>query len=311
MKVLVTCPPMLGMFDAFRSKFSDLGIEAVPAKVLQTMSEDELCEILPEYDGWIIGDDPASRRVLQAGNRGKLRAVVKWGIGVDNVDFQACKDLGIPVSNTPFMFGGEVADLAHSYLLALARETFWIDREIRSGHWPKPCGMSLAGKTAGVIGLGDIGRNLVRRLQACDMNVVGWDPGVDKMNAPRDVELQVWPNGCEGADFLVFTCSLNAKNFHMLSSEVIEKLKSGVRIINVARGGLIHEDALINGLRTEKIHSAALDVFEVEPLPLDSYLRKHPRCIFGSHNASNTRDGVIRASERAIDLISDYLRGAT
>lgn len=307
MKVLVTCPPMLGLFSEFSRNFEKLGLEAVPAKVVQTMTEDELCALLPDFDGWIIGDDPATRKVFEAGKSGRLKAVVKWGIGVDNVDFQACKDLGIPVSNTPMMFGAEVADLALSYVLALARETFPIDRGIRQGAWPKPCGVSLGAKKIGVVGLGDIGRNLAKRVQACGMEVVGWDPGLTPDKVPEGVAWKAWPEAVEEVDFLAFTCALNAKNFHMLSREVISKLKSGVRIVNVARGGLIEEDALVEALREGRIHSVALDVFEKEPIPMDSYLRSHPLSILGSHNGSNTRDAVIRASHRAIDLLGEFL----
>ena len=119
-RVLVTCPPMLGMIDSYIAPAADLGLSLQPANVTQTLSETELINLLPHYDGWIIGDDPATRAVFEAGKRGSLRAAVKWGIGVDNVDFSACKDLEIPIANTPGMFGSEVADIAVGYLIAIA-----------------------------------------------------------------------------------------------------------------------------------------------------------------------------------------------
>ena len=112
MNVLVTCPPMLGLIDEFIPIAKEHGVNLVPAKVTQTLSEQELLDLVPNYDGWIIGDDPATREVFIAAKAGKLKAAVKWGIGVDNVDFSACKELGIPISNTPNMFGKEVADIA-------------------------------------------------------------------------------------------------------------------------------------------------------------------------------------------------------
>ena len=112
MKILVTCPPMLGMMEELRHYFQQKNVDVHCPDVVQTLSEDELCTLVPEYDGWIIGDDPATRRVFEAGRLGKLKAAVKWGIGVDNVDFQACEELGIPITNTPMMFGREVADVA-------------------------------------------------------------------------------------------------------------------------------------------------------------------------------------------------------
>ena len=175
-KILVTCPPMLAMKEQFLPIIAKAGYEAVCPEVTQTLSENEIIALLPECVGWIIGDDSATRRVFEAGKKGKLRAAVKWGIGVDNVDFDACKDLSIPISNTPNMFGAEVADIAVGYVIALARETFVIDRAVRSGKWIKPRGISLSRKTVALIGYGDIGKNTAKRLLAHDMNVVAYDP---------------------------------------------------------------------------------------------------------------------------------------
>lgn len=306
MKILVTCPPMLGMIDTFRPIFEARGVEVVPAKVVQVLSEDELCAMLPEFDGWIIGDDPATRRVFEAGKAGKLKAAVKWGIGVDNVDFAACKDLGLPITNCPNMFGGEVADVGMSYVAALARETFAIDRAVRDGKWIKPRGLSLSGRTLGLIGLGDIGSNLARRALAADMKVVAYDPFYTGQVA-EGVQRATWPERVGEADFLAFTCALTKANTHMLNAEVLAQCKDGVRITNVARGPLIDEQALIAALQTGKVHSVALDVFEVEPLPAASPLRDMPNTIFGSHNGSNTIDGVVRCSHFAIDKLLAYL----
>ncbi|WP_435257056.1 NAD(P)-dependent oxidoreductase [Thioclava sp. FR2] len=303
--VLVTCPPMLGQINLFMDYAAERGLKLHPAKVTQILSEEELKELLPNYDGWIIGDDPATRSVFEAGYAGRLRAAVKWGIGVDNVDFAACKDLGIPIINTPMMFGTEVADVATAFVIGLARQLFLIDRGVRAGKWLKPAGISLTGRRVGVIGLGDIGRNTVTRMQALGMKVVAYDPGVADAGIPG-LERAAWPERVEDCDFLVFTCSLNKHNFHMLNAEVLAKCKPGVRIVNVARGPLIDEAALVAALQSGHVHSAALDVFEVEPLPEGSPLREMERCILGTHNGSNTLDAVIRASHTALDRLSGF-----
>lgn len=309
MNVLVTCPPMLGMIEEFVPLARAQGIDLVPAQVTQTLSEDELIAMLPAYDGWIIGDDPATRRVFVAGKAGRLKAAVKWGIGVDNVDFAACKDLGIPIINTPQMFGGEVADVALAYVIGLARELFTIDRGVREGSWPKPAGISLAGKTVGLVGFGDIGRALAKRLLACDMNVIAYDPGVTGDGGLTGVERAAWPARVEEAHFIVFTCALNERNRHMLDGDMLARSKPGVFVINVARGPLIHEPALVRALQSGHVQAAALDVFEIEPLPPDSPLCSMPQCVFGSHNGSNTRDAVRRASHEAIKCLTGFLRG--
>lgn len=305
--VLVTCPPMLGLIDEFKHLFTEKGIDIYCPPVKQTLSVEELKELLPQFDGWIIGDDPANAEVFKAGRQGKLKAAVKWGVGVDNVDFKAAKELGIPITNTPRMFGGEVADVAVGYVIGLARQTFWIDREVRKGNWIKPSGISLAGKTVALVGFGDIGRNTAKRLLAFDLKVIAYDPYFQVQDDLSQVESSIWPKRVEEADFIVLTCALTPDNYHLLNADVFAKVKPAVKIVNVARGPLIDESALINALSSGQVHSAALDVFEVEPLPLDSPLRGFEQCIFGSHNGSNTVDAVRRASHQAIQLLFGFL----
>ena len=307
MKILVTCPPMLGMIDSFRHIFEEKGIELSAPNVIQTLSVEELKEIVPQHDGWIIGDDPATREVFEAGKVGNLKAAVKWGIGVDNVDFDACKDLNIPIINTPDMFGREVADVAMGYVIALARETFEIDRAVRDGGWIKPRGISLSGKKVALIGFGDIGQSTAKRLLAADMSVIAYDPFANNNPNMPEVEREVWPNRIEEADFIVVTCSLTKSSYHMVNADVFNQVKDGVRVVNVGRGPIIDEASLEDALKGGKVYSAALDVFEVEPLPMDSYLRTHPHCIFGSHNASNTEDAVEHTSHIAIDKLFNFL----
>jgi D-3-phosphoglycerate dehydrogenase len=185
---------------------------------------------------------------------------------------------------------------------------FLVDRSVRAGKWVKPAGISLLGKRVGVVGLGDIGRNLVARLMALGLDVVAYDPGVEGDLGITGLHRETWPAGVAELDFLVFTCALNVHNFHMLDAKVLARCKDGIRVVNVARCPLIDEVALIAALQSGKVHSAALDVFAVEPLPDDSPLRHMERCIFGTHNGSNTIDAVIRASHKAIDKIAEFLQ---
>ena len=302
-RVLLTCPPMRGLVDLFRPRFEQAGIDLDLPPMVQTMTEDELVELLPQYDGWIAGDDPATGRVLRAGAAGKLRAVVKWGVGTDAVDFSAAEQIGLPVAHTPQVFGREVADVAMGYVIGLARQLFFIDREIRLGEgWPKPSGTSLAGQKVALVGYGDIGRQINRRLSASEMNVVVYDPAYTPASA-LEPEAASWPDRIGEADFIIFACPLTESTFHLFDSAVLHLVKPGLRLVNVARGPIVQEAALLEGLRSGRIHSAALDVFEEEPLAASSELRAFPLCIFGSHNASNTREAVIRVSHEAIEKL--------
>jgi len=308
MKILITCPPMLRGIKELKHFFEEKNIELILPEVVQTLSEEQLIELVPTVDGWIIGDDPATERVFKAGIDGKLKAAVKWGVGVDNVDFKACEKLGIPISNTPRMFGNEVADMAIAYFLGLARESYKVDREVRKGNWIKPPGVSLTGKTVALVGLGDIGLATARRLKGFDVKVNAYDPFTkltpDEAHAEQ---ILIFPDKIEKADFVILTCALTPSSFHLINEKSIAKMKDGVYIINVSRGGLVDEPALIAALESGKVRAAGLDVFEQEPLSADSPLRKFDQCIFGTHNGSNTKEAVVRASLRAIELIFGYL----
>lgn len=308
--VFVTCPPMLGLIDEFAGDFAARGLACVAGKVTQVKTVAELIDEVPLYDAWIIGDDPASRDVVAAGVRGKLKAAVKWGVGVDNVDFAAFRDFGVPVENTPGVFGGEVADVALTYALGLARETYRIDREIRLNNgWPKPAGISMSGRTVAIVGFGDIGRQTAKRILACGSKVIAYDP-MFKEAEGIPVENETWPTRIGEADFIIFTCPLNAGTKHMFNEGLLGALKGGVRVVNVARGPVIDERALVKALDSGVVHSAALDVFETEPLAPSSPLRAYDRCIFGSHNGSNSVDAVRRVSRLAIDKIDRLLKAA-
>ncbi len=308
MKVLITCPPMLRRIDEFKSIFESKGVELILPNVVQTMTEDELIEIIPDVEGWIIGDDPATERVFMAGKNGKLKAAVKWGVGVDNVDFKACQKLGIPIINTPNMFGAEVATIAVSYVLGLARQSYLIDREVRKGNWVKPAGRSLSGLVVGLIGFGDIGKSTARFLHAFDMKINVYDPFANKSDEDlKKYQFYSFPEKLEEADFVIATCALNASTTNMINADSIKKMKDKVYIINVSRGGIIDESALLDALKSGKVEAAGLDVFENEPLTLDSEILEHDKCILGSHNGSNTIEGVKRASYQAIDYLFTFL----
>ena len=309
MKVLITCPPMRGMIDELRYLFEEKSIEIFYPEIVQAMEEHEVLKLIADYDGWIIGDDPATRAVFEAGKKGNLKAAVKWGVGTDNVDFDAARELSIPVTNTPNMFGQEVGDIVMSYITSLARKTFLVNREVKEGNWPKPRGISLSGKTLGIVGFGDTGKAIAKRAIASEMKVRAYirSKSDDVPVYLEEVDFLTWPEQVVECDFLVLACSLNTLNWHMINAGVLSEVKKGVRIINVARGHLIEEDALVEALRAGTVQSVALDVFETEPLPLQSKLRNYEQCIFGSHNASNTSDAVMRTSKRAIDLLFELL----
>ena len=232
-------------------------------------------------------------------------------IGVDAIDLEAAKKLGIYTSNTPDVFGDEVADVALGYLLLLSRQLHKIDAAVRQGEWLKIQGTSLRGKTAGIIGVGSIGKAIALRCQVLGMNLLGYDireidPDFCGILNLKQVELEdLWKN----SDCILLACNLNSSNYHLLNEKALAMMKDEVWIINVARGPIIDQKALVSALKTGKVAKAALDVFESEPVTTDNPLVEFEQVILGSHNSSNTKEAVLKVNQKAIDnLVCDLKR---
>ena len=310
-QVLITCPNLINTIEHFRATFAEHNIEITIPHFEQQLSEEELIRTIGQFDGVIAGDDPFTVRVLEQGKR--LKVLAKWGIGVDSIDLKAAERLGIPVFNTPGVFSDEVADIAVGYIILLARQLHQIDRAVHNGQWLKPLGTSLRGKTLGIVGVGNIGKALGRRGDAMGMRLLGYDlypissEYLDEVGMGQVELKQLQMN----ADFIVLCCNLTRENYHLLDEQAFALMKPGVRIVNVARGPLIDEIALIKALESKKVAGAAMDVFEKEPLPWDSALRNFDNCIFGAHNSSNTFEAVMRVNEMAIQNLVKGLERVT
>lgn len=302
---------MIMTLDQCQERFRQEGFEVHVPQFEQQMSEAELCELIADFDGVIAGDDPFTAKVLKIGREGKLKALAKWGIGVDAIALDAAQDLGIFTSNTPNVFGDEVADVALGYTLLIARQLHRMDAAVRQGQWLKIQGTSLKGKTAGVIGVGSIGKAIARRYRVLGMNVLGYDvfpidPAFCEATGVKSVDLHTV---FQQADCITLACNLTPENRHLLNAAAFAHMKDGVWIVNVARGPIIDESALVDALKSGKVGAAALDVFESEPLEANHPLTQFEQVICGSHNSSNTREAVLRVNQLAIDnLVRDLNR---
>lgn len=300
-RILVTCRQMQNCIEEFRARLEGADLELVLPEVVQQPSEDELIAIIGGFEGMIAGDDPLSARVLDHARR--MRIISKWGIGIDGIDLSAAARLGIKVTNTPGVFGDDVADVAIGYVIMLARQLHRIHASVAGGEWWKHEGRGLAGATLGVVGLGSIGQALARRGKGCGMRIIAHDP-VEAARAPAGslgVELLDVDELFRRSDYVVLCCPLTADNWHMVNADRLALMTRGSHFVNVARGPLVDEAALVQALDSGQLYAAALDVFEEEPLATDHALRRFPQCVFGSHNGSNTREGVLRASAKAVD----------
>ena len=264
-RVLITCPHLQKTIEPYRSLFAERDIEVEVPPLLQQLNEAELLEIIDRFDGVIAGDDFFTAKVLEKGKR--LKIVAKWGIGLDAIDLEAAKKLGILVRNTPDVFADEVADVVLGYIVLLARGLHKLDQSVRNGGWLKIQGRSLRGKTLGVIGVGSIGQAVVQRGVALGMSVVGYDVAsipesfVEETGMTQEsLELLL-----QVSDFISLNCNLTTSNYHLLGEKQFDLMKEGVCLINTARGPLIDETTLVRALTAGKVAGAALDVFEAEP----------------------------------------------
>ncbi len=300
LSVLVTCRQMQNCIDEFRDRFERHGVSLVLPPIVQQLSEAELAGMIGGFDAIIAGDDPITAGVLEQATR--LKVVAKWGIGVDGIDLAAARRLDIPVLNTPAVFGDEVADVAIGYVILLARQLHRIDAGVRAGGWPKPEGLTLHGKRLGILGFGSIGRAVAARGRGFGMELLATDAaGIPDEDATRlGVRSVDEPSLFAETDFLVLCSPLTPETHHVVGEENLARMRPGSFVVNVARGPLVDETALHRALSEGRLAGAALDVFEVEPLPAASPLRDVESCILGSHNASNTREGVRRASAQAV-----------
>jgi D-3-phosphoglycerate dehydrogenase / 2-oxoglutarate reductase len=298
-KVLVTNLIMQRDAHMFVNELMAAGVSLDMYPVKQFLTEEELLPILGGYDGMIAGDDRLTARVLEAGLP-RMRVISKWGVGLDSIDLEAARRLGIRVYNSPGAFGEAVAEVALGYMLMLGRHLGTIDRRVRTGGWPKPEGEGLMGKVLGLVGLGAIGRGIARRARPFGMRVLASEARTD-VPPEEGVEMALLDQVIEQADYLCLACNLTAENRHMINASVLAQMKPSAFLINMARGPLVDEPALVGALRSGQIAGAALDVYETEPLPPDSPLGGLDQVILGSHNANNLKSANAYVNKNTID----------
>ena len=291
-RILVSNIMMLNERDRFEAELRARGWEPVFPEVDQFLDEAACASFGGQFDGWLAGDDRITKAALEA-HLPRLKGIAKWGTGLDSIDLAAAEALGIPVLNTPAAFSEAVAEVAIGYMLMLTRSLLAIDQGVRAGEWPKPRGLGIFGRTLGLIGYGAIGQGIARRARGCGMQVIAHDPplAAAKGEMPDmafvDIETLV-----AQADVVCLACNLTADNRHIVNAARLAAMKPNTIVVNVGRGPLVDEAALIAALTARQIAGAGLDVFEEEPLPMNSPLRTLPNVVLGSHNANNLHSAV-------------------
>ncbi|UWQ48142.1 phosphoglycerate dehydrogenase [Leisingera aquaemixtae] len=304
MKVLVSNIMMLNERERFDALLRARGVEPVWPEVNQFMTEAQCLELAGQFDGWLAGDDQITAAVLEA-SQPRLKVISKWGTGIDSIDLEAAKRLGVPVCNSPGAFRDAVSEYAMGLLLAATRRLARTDRLVRQGGWPKGRFPGLTGKTMGVAGYGAIGQGVGQRARGFGMEVIAHDPYMD--SAPDGTPMVSFGQLLADADVICLCCNQTADNYHLLNAAAFEQARDGVIVVNVARGGLIDEAALTAGLRSGKVGAAALDVFETEPLPQDHPLLQFENVAVSSHNANSTIEAIEYVHANTLENLFKHL----
>lgn len=287
-KVLVSAPYMQKEINKFLDFFDKHNIEITLPEVKEKLSENELLEIITDFDGAVCGDDMFTRNVMLKAK--KLKVISKWGTGINTIDVKAAEELGIKVCNTLNAFSHPVADTTLAYMLAFARNVISSDMQMKQGEWEKINGFTLSEKTLGIIGLGNIGTQVAKRARAFNMNIIANDvKGIQPIILEQyDISMVSKDDIYKNADFITLHCDLNDSSYHMLNADSFNRMNKKPYIINTARGGLIIHNELLKALDDEIISGAALDVFEEEPLPVDDRLLQKRNVILAPHNSNNS-----------------------
>jgi D-3-phosphoglycerate dehydrogenase len=240
-------------------------------KVSENDDEDTLVQEVADADLLIICYAPITRRVIETGK--KLKAILKWGVGVDSIDFEAANEHRLPVCHCPHYGSGTIADHAFAMLIALARKLVPVVNTTRKWGWiwPDPsrewAGTDLEGKTVGLVGFGRIARKMAHRCAGFDMKIIAYDPRFQIPPADlQQVRLTSLKDLLRSSDFVSVHAMLNRENRGLIGEKELALMKPTAFIINTARGALIREEQLLKALREKKIAGAAIDVFESEPL---------------------------------------------
>jgi len=298
---------MIPALDRYRPFFERAGIDVLVAHVRERLSEEELLRYAGKIDGAICGDDCFTPPVLRA-FAPRLRVISKWGTGIDSIDREEASRLGIPICNTPDAFTDPVADSVIGYVLAFARRGPWQDRAMKAGRWEKPPCRALRECSVGVIGVGRIGKAVLRRAKVFGPRLLGND--IVEIDRQFLEELRIEMVGLRdllaNSDFISLNCDLNPTSRRLINRETLGWVRQGAVLINTARGPVVEEEALIEALHTGLLSGAALDVFEDEPPPSDSPLRAMENVLLAPHNANNSPSAWERVHR---NTVRNLLRG--
>lgn len=275
------------------------------------LTAEELLPIIHEFDAVICGDDEYTTEVLEKGFSGRLRYLSKYGVGLDKIDLAKAKELGIPVANCPSVNQVSVAEHVFALLLAYAKHIPQEYNITKAGQWKRYVNRELYGKTLGIVGLGAIGKEVAKRAKAFGLEVIVYDkfPPTDFIVQYNIIQAASFVELAQQADILTLHTPLTAETSEIINTELINThLKKGAIIINTARGGLVNTNAIIDGLKSEKVGAYLADVLDIEPMPANYALKDMDNVIITPHISSRTYESVERQGSMAVKNLIELIR---
>lgn len=274
------------------------------------LTEAQTLELVGDIDGYICGDDQITRAVLEKALP-RLRVLSKYGIGVDKIDVEAATELSIPLCFTPGVNHTTVAEHCFTLMLALVRNLIAEVDHTRAGEWKRITGHEIMGKTLGIIGMGRIGKEVIKRAKAFGMHVLAYDIYWDEAFADEyDItRIKNLDDMYERVDFLSLHTNLSPETQDLINLQTLSKMKDGVILINCARGELVNTGAVLHALKVGKLGGYGTDVLDVEPPPVDHPLLTAKNCIVTPHIGSRTHESVIRQATKCVKNLILAMRG--
>lgn len=271
-----------------RKLLTDSGFEIVSHDTGKPISKQELIALVKDAYASVVGVEVYSKEVLEVAP--KLRVLTRFGVGMDNIDLNFCRERGIRVARSVNF--NAVAETTISLILASMKNTAWYDRSVRNGNWSRRTSYELRGKNVSLIGFGRIGKRVAELLSGFGVHILAYDPYMDEEEAKR---LHVCPVSMETAlsegDVISLHLPHTPQTSHLIDASAFAKMKDGVFFINTARGAIVDEDALCEALQKGKIRAAGLDVYAKEPLEADHPLRKMENVVLLPHIAAASYEG--------------------
>lgn len=304
-KILITPKSYINVFQQMKPLLK--GLEVVVNDTGKTFSQVEMLERIEDVDGLLVGVDPVNRQVVERAR--KLGAVSKYGVGIDNIDLQALGERGITIKTTPGTNNVSVAELTLGLLFTIGRNLWASTNSVKNGGWQRTMGVELTGKTLGLIGCGNIGREVAVRAKGLCMSVLICDPFFTDTNFLKQhaIEKEDFNTLLVRSDFISLHLPLTNETRGIISRECLEKMKSDAFIVNTSRGELVDEAALTWALKSGAVAGAACDVWTQEP-PGDHPLLRMNNFILTPHIGANTHEAVLRMAHAATRNLVEMLK---